>query len=222
MLARSCEPSPASRERVASHGRGEPGEGAPAPPRPDPRPQWGRGRIHRPSRRNLLASAAAIPIAALTGCGWEPLYADRAAGPADAELAAIKVAPIPERIGQLLALGLRQWLNPAGAPVPTRYLLRTLLQVTRLDLGVLQLGLGTRARLDIVANFTLIEIASGAQLFAATSHAAESFDILSNYYVNVVAEEDARKRAIEEVRRDMVTQLTVFLQRRAAAAAPLR
>ena len=206
---------------MASPGRGEPGEGAAGPPHPDPHPHWGRGRVHRLTRRNLLASAAAIPIASLTGCGWEPLYADRAAGPADAELAAIKVAPIPERIGQVLALGLRQWLNPSGAPVPTRYLLRTLLQATRLDLGVLQLGLGTRSRLDVVANFTLIDIASGAQLFAATSHAANSFDILSNYYANVVAEEDARKRAIEEIRRDMVIQLTAFLQRRAAPAAQL-
>ena len=155
----------------------------------------------------------------LAGCGWAPLYADRAAGPADTELAAIKVAPIPERIGQSLALGLRQWLNPTGAPVPSRYLLRTLLQTTRLDLGILSLGFGTRARFDVVANFTLIDIATSAPLFTATSHAAESFDIVSNYYSNVVAEEAARERAAEEIRRDIVTQLTAFLQRRAAPAA---
>ncbi len=76
----------------------------------------------------------------LAGCGWAPLYADRAAGPADKELAAIKVAPIPERIGQRLALELRQWLNPNGEPVPSRYVLRTLLQTTRFDLGILSIG----------------------------------------------------------------------------------
>ena len=79
------------------------------------------------SRRMFVASSAAVSLAALTGCGWAPLYADRETGPADAELAAIKVAPIPERAGQILALGLRQWLNPTGAPVPSRYLLRTVL-----------------------------------------------------------------------------------------------
>ena len=52
-------------------------------------------------------------------------------------------------IGQSLALRLRQWLNPTGAPVPSRYLLRTVLQISRLDLGVLTFGLGTRARLDV-------------------------------------------------------------------------
>ena len=106
--------------------------------------------------------------------------------------------------------------------MPSRYLLRTLLQISRFDLGILTFGLGTRARFDVAANFTLIDIATGAPLFTATSHAAESFDIVSNYYANVVAEEAARERAAEEIRRDIVTQLTAFLQRRAAPAARLR
>jgi LPS-assembly lipoprotein len=155
-------------------------------------------------------------LAALTGCGWTPLYADRTAGPADAALAAIKIEPIPERIGQDLALKLRQSLNPTGVSGPTRYRLRTLLQTTRLDLAVLPLGLGTRARIDVRAYFTLVDAASGAVLTTGSSHAAESFDILANYYANVVAEEEARARAAEEIRRDMVTQLALFLQRRAA------
>jgi LPS-assembly lipoprotein len=172
-----------------------------------------------PSRRALVTAAVAVSLASLTGCGWAPLYADRETGPADAELAAIKVAPIPERAGQILALGLREWLNPSGAPAPTRYLLRTVLTISRLDLGVLTFGLGTRARLDVFATFTLYEFATSTQLLQATSHAAESFDIVSNYYSNVVAEESARTRAIEEIRRDMINQLTVFLQQRAATAA---
>jgi LPS-assembly lipoprotein len=171
------------------------------------------------SRRMFVGSGVMAGLAGLSGCGWAPLYADRETGPADAELAAIKVAPIPERAGQILALGLRQWLNPSGAPVPSRYLLRTLLTISRLDLGILTFGLGTRARLDVLATFTLYEIATSTPLLTASSHASESFDIVSNYYSNVVAEESARTRAVEEIRRDIVTQLTVFLQRRAATAA---
>ena len=48
----------------------------------------------------------------------------------------------------------------------------------------------------------------------------EAFDIVANYYSNVVADEDSRRRAAEEIRRDIVTQLTLFLQRRAAGAPP--
>jgi hypothetical protein len=51
-------------------------------------------------------------------------------------------------------------------------------------------------------------------------HTSESFDILANNYASVVAEEDARIRAVEELRRDIVTRLTLFLQRRAAETKP--
>ena len=66
------------------------------------------------ARRALLALALGA-LLALPGCGWEPLYADRETGPADLELRAIKVDPIAERIGQRLALALRESLNPDGA-----------------------------------------------------------------------------------------------------------
>ena len=167
-------------------------------------------------RRAVLGGVLLAPLA-LAGCGWEPLYAERVSGPGDAELRAIQVAPIAERIGQRLTIGLRTALNPGGTPSPQRYLLRTTLEVQRADLGVLTQGLGTRGRLDVFANYALSDIRTGGGLFGGRSHAAESFDILANDYANVVAEDDARTRAVEELRRDIVAQLTLFMQRRAAA-----
>ena len=163
--------------------------------------------------------ALALGLVMLSGCAWAPLYADREAGPADAELRAIRVAPISERIGQKLALALRESLNPSGEQSPQRYLLRTTLSTSRQDLGIQTQGLGTRGKLDAFANFSLNDSATGAQLLIGTSHAAESFDILANEYSNVVAEDDARTRAVEELRRDIVTRLTLFLQRRTAERA---
>jgi len=159
---------------------------------------------------------------ALAGCGWEPLYAERETAPTDAAMRAIRVMPIPERIGQKLELALRESLNPAGLPTPQRYTLRTSLRTVRADLGVQTQGLGTRGRFDAFANFTLGDSTSGADLLVSSSHVSESFDILANEYSNVVAEDDARTRAVEEMRRDIVARLTVFLQRRVAGAGPLR
>jgi|SRR5579863_4474558 len=183
------------------------------------------------ARRALFGSALgwaiglvpSLGLSVLAGCDWEPLYADREAGPADEELRAIRVAPIPERIGEQLAQALRQSLNPSAEPTPPRYLLKTTLITQRQDLGIQTQGLGTRGRLDAYARFTLSDSRSGTQLLTATSHVAESFDILANEYSNVVAENDARTRAVEEIRRDMITRLTVFLQHRAAepAAKPI-
>lgn len=171
------------------------------------------------ARGGALGMALGLGLSVLGSCGWAPLYADPEAGPADEELRAIKVAPIPERIGQLLGLALRRSLNPAGEATAQRYLLRTTLQTVRLDLGVQTQGFGTRGRLDAYANFYLSDSKSGGQLLSGSSHVSESFDILVNDYSNVVAEEDARTRAVEELRRDIVNRLIVFLHRRAAGPA---
>ena len=177
-----------------------------------------------PARRVLsrrgLGIVLGFGLAVLGGCGWAPLYADLETGPADEEIRAIRVAPISERIGQKLALALRQSLNPTGEPTPQRYLLRTTLETSRQDLGVQTQGFGTRGRLDATATFFLSDSTNGAQLLSGTSHVADSFDILANEYSDVVAEDDARTRAVEEMRRDIVTRLTLFLQRRAAETKP--
>jgi len=170
-------------------------------------------------RRKLFAWGLAWALG-LSGCGWTPIYADREAGPADEILRAIAVAPIPERIGQKLALALRESLNPTGVATPQLYILRTTLQTARSDLGIQSYGLGTRGKIDIFANYVLTDTKSRATLLSASSHVAESFDILANEYGAIVAENDADTRAIEELRRDMLGQLTVFMQRRAATAAP--
>ena len=169
-------------------------------------------------RRRMLGIVLAAPFA-LNGCGWTPLYADIDTGAADDELRSIKVETIPERIGQRLALGLRQSLNPQGVETPKRYSLRTVLSVTRADTGIQSTGLGSRGRLDVSATFTLSDLRTNTLVLNNTIHVADSFDIVASGYSSVVAEEDARNRAVEELRRDMLTKLTLFLQSRAAGAA---
>jgi LPS-assembly lipoprotein len=168
------------------------------------------------SRRLVLGAGLGAALFS-AGCGWTPLYADRQTGPADTELRAIKVAPIAERIGQRLELALRNGLDPSGEAAK-RYMLRTSLQLIRQDLGVQSQGLGTRGKLDVYATITLSEITSGATLLNNTVHVSDSFDIDANEYSTVVAEDDARVRAVEELRRDILTRLTLFMQRRVASA----
>ena len=167
----------------------------------------------------MLGSAFGL-LLALTACGWTPLYADRETGPADTDLRAIKVAPIAERLGQRLELALRNSLNPEGAPTPDRYILRTTLITSRSDLGVQSTGIGTRGKLDVTATYALADLKTGSQLLLNTSHVAESFDIVANEYASLVAEDDARTRAAEELRRDMLTHLTLFFQRRVSEPKP--
>ncbi|MGH7040442.1 MAG: LPS assembly lipoprotein LptE [Stellaceae bacterium] len=172
-------------------------------------------------RRAVLLLLAGLPLA-LTGCGWHPLYADAGSGPTEAALRAIRVEPIADRIGQRLELKLRDAFNPTGAPARQRYTLRTTLRVIRSDLGIQSQGLATRGKLDVYATFSLVELPSGHVLMTNTAHAADGFDIAGNQYANVVAEDDARTRLVDELAPEIALRLSLFLQRRAAPAAPRR
>jgi LPS-assembly lipoprotein len=161
--------------------------------------------------RRALLTLALLPLA---GCGWTPLYADRATGPADEELRAIRVYPISERIGQRLAWALRSSFDPTGEGKEKRYGLTVTLLYSRLDLGLQSQGLGTRGKVDIYATYGLREIAGNVLLVSGTTHSDSTFDITSNEYAAVVAEDDARNRAIDVIHQEIVARLTLFLQRR--------
>jgi LPS-assembly lipoprotein len=167
-------------------------------------------------RRSLLA-ALALP-AALAGCGWEPLYADRETTQADAALKSIKVMQIPERVGQRLEIALRNSFNPSGEPAPIKYLLRVTLATGISDLGIQSTGLGTRGEVVVVATYQLIDAASNVAVQTSTIHSSESFDIQANGYSTVVAQEDGYIRATEEIRRELITRISLYLQTKAMAA----
>src|SRR5258707_12482885 len=121
------------------------------------------------ARRALACCVLGLALA-LGGCGWAPLYADRETGPADAELRAIRVQPIAERIGQKLELALREALNPSGEATPQRYTLRVILRTVRADLGVQTQGLGTRGRLHAYGRFALNDNRSNTDILSGYTH----------------------------------------------------
>jgi len=169
-------------------------------------------------RRTLLAFAVAA--VALSGCGWAPLYADIEAGPASEELRTIRVDPIPERIGQRLEIALRNSLNPTGEPSTERYRLRTSLATYLSNLGIQSQGLATLGKLDVYVTYYLVDVQSGTNLLANTVHVANSFDLNPNQYSTVVGEDDAAVRSVAELDREIVTRLTLFMQRRIAEKSP--
>jgi LPS-assembly lipoprotein len=154
----------------------------------------------------------------LLGCGWEPLYGDIETEPVSVELRAIKVDPIAERIGQRLAIALRNSLNPTGEPTTARYQLSTTLITYLSNLGIQSQGLATLGQLDAYATYKLVELKTGSILLTNTVHVANSFDLNPNQYSTIVGEDDVRNRSVAELDQEIVTRLTLFLQRRATEA----
>lgn len=170
------------------------------------------------SRRAALAAALALA----GGCGFRPVYADRsggagAAGGVAEDLAAIRVALIPERQGQLLRAALNERLgNRTGA---ARHELRVALSITRQALGVRRDETASRVRLAAVASFTLAPLPSGAPLTTGRSYAVDAFNIATDqYFAAQLSGEAAERRLAERLAEDIVAQLAAFYARRAAAS----
>jgi LPS-assembly lipoprotein len=175
----------------------------------------GAGSAKVPAHRVLIALAAAV-AQMLSGCGWAPLYGGVETGPTSEELRAVKVDPISERIGQRLEIALRNSLNPTGEPTTPRYLLKTRLSVVLGNLGIQSQGLATLGQLDVYADYTLSDLQSGSQLVANRVHVANSFDLNPNQYSTIVAEDDAAVRSVAELDQEIMSRLTLFMQRRMA------
>ncbi|HWB47835.1 MAG TPA: LPS assembly lipoprotein LptE [Stellaceae bacterium] len=164
-------------------------------------------------RCRLLAAATVLALAPwIAGCGWEPVYANREDRPATAALQAISVNPIPERTGQQLEMGLRNAFNPTGAPVKQRYRLTVSLETSLYSTGIQSQGLGTRGEVHITARYSLTDLATNKTVQTGFVHSSDAFDIQANGYSTVVAQDDAARRDIEEIRREIVARLTLFME----------
>jgi LPS-assembly lipoprotein len=173
------------------------------------------------TRRRLLAFllplVPAVP-AMLSGCGWEPLYANNETAAGSADLRAVQVQRIPERIGQQLEMALRNSFNPSGEPTKPKYSLIVTLGTALTDLGIQSQGIGTRGEVIVNASYRLVEVGTNKPLQSGSIHTSDSFDIQANGYSTVVAEDDAKTRCVEEVRREIVTRLTMFMENKQAAS----
>lgn len=166
------------------------------------------------SRRRLLP---AVPLALMlpavvAACGWEPLYADPQTGAASEALRAVKVTPIPERIGQQLEMALRASFNPNDIPTKPIYRLDVTVRSTLQDLGIQSQGLSTRGEVQVTADYKLVDLATNKVQQSGSIHTNDSFDIQANGYSTVVAEDDAKRRCVEDLRREIVARLTLLLQ----------
>ena len=137
-----------------------------------------------------------------------------------ADLRAIQVLPISERIGQRLEMALRNSLNPTGEPTKFLYALHTTLTVSLSALGIQSQGTATLGRIDVSASFVLVDNRKGSTLLSNSAHVQNSFALNPNQYSTVVGEDDARVRSVAELNQEIVTRLTLFMEHRAAQNAP--
>ena len=160
--------------------------------------------------RRLALSLLLLPLVA--GCGLKPLYAGGASGPVATSLAAISVAPIPERSGWLMRNALIDRLGGEQKNAPYR------LEVD-LDDDISGFGIRgdrsvTRERRTLRARYRLVQASSGLVLLDATAGSDAGIDVVSSPYATVAAEQTALERLSRVVADQIVARLALYASSR--------
>jgi LPS-assembly lipoprotein len=171
-------------------------------------------------RRHLLALTAG---AALSGCGFQPVYmptASGAPGAAQRELAAIQVALIPDRPGQLLRQALQDRLEMGTSGVARRYDLAVSFWIAGEGIAVQQNSTATRLRETGNANWTLIAQDVGrTRLTSGFAKAIDALNITDEQYFGADLENEALQKRMAGAIADQITmQLAIYFRRRATAS----
>ena len=167
----------------------------------------------RTRRQSLGAVALLLGLALLgpAGCGFTPMYAKGGGdkGGVSVDLAAVRIGPIKDRLGQQLRNALVQRLTPQGEPGDYRYTLLVQLTESASDLGYRRDSFATLGNLTMVATIGLQ--GDGVGILAGTATTVVSFDYLGPRYASVATERDAEDRAVTQLADDIRSQVAAAL-----------
>lgn len=138
---------------------------------------------------------------ALGGC-FQPMYGSLSAGGPDvaAELQAIAIEPIPDRIGHYLGDDLIFDLNGTGSHVPPKYrLFVTLREAVNTPIIDTVNGIASAATVTLNADFRLVPIGGGDPIVKGTALVIASYDRSDARYANIRAARDAEIRDAKQL-----------------------
>jgi LPS-assembly lipoprotein len=169
------------------------------------------------SRRRLLLAPALLSLA---GCGFHPVYMPTAsgkAGPAARELAAVDVALIPERSGQLLRQALQERFADDSRGTPLQYDLRASMSIAEDSIDIRPDTVATRMRITGTSNYALWTKAfPPTHLISGRVHAVDSFNILNQQYFAMDMSIEALTRRLADALADQITtQIATYFRQHA-------
>lgn len=167
--------------------------------------------------RLLNILSAGLLAISLGACGFQPMYASGPAGGAanvavqDA-LAEVAVAPIPERLGQVVQNTLLDSISPYGAPAAPTYRLEVVLESDREGFGFRPDEAITREKFRLSANYRLVRIEGGEEVLSGHARSNLTYDIVQSDFANFSAQQDAEKRTAKQLVNTIVTRLGLFFR----------
>jgi len=161
--------------------------------------------------RFLLIVLGTFSVLSLSACGYRPLYGAASANPAtEANLAAIEIAPLYERTGQILHTELGRKLYPRGQAGITTHTLRITTTQSTTNLAVAKNTAATRANYRLSASYQLIRKSDQRPVLSNSIFSTISYNILSSDYANTVAAKNARERAAMDISEQLAQRMAIY------------
>lgn len=162
-----------------------------------------------------LAPLVAVGLA-LSACGFRPMDAHAPNQAGSPELARIDIAPIPDRIGQVMRAGIDRRLNPTGAVADTAYVLRVTYTKTTASRGLRSDDSAARNDFILSATFQLTSVAKNdapaKTLLKGVSTAVTRHNNPEQLYAGYVSARAAEERAAEMAAEDIARQLRLYFR----------
>lgn len=163
--------------------------------------------------RGLFAVVSCAAM--LAGC-FQPMYGGVSGQALVSDMRAIKVEPIPERIGHYLGNELNFALNGTGAAISPKYrLLVSVRQRVQSPLIDTVSGRATSGVVVVDAEYRLVPVGGDIPVVSGVAFATASYDRTSQRFANLRAAREAEIRTAKSLADQIRTRLAADLSRRA-------
>jgi LPS-assembly lipoprotein len=170
------------------------------------------------SRRGffLAGAAAALAVASLSGCGFEPLMSQTSHPRVQKEMQSIRVSTIPDRSGQILRNYLLDALAPKGRQGPELYTLTVRLYEPLQEVAIRRDDTASRLSYTATVSFQLTDPLS-TPVFSGTSLVETTYEVTNSEFATLANQASARDRALQDVSNDVRQQIATFLAGKTSA-----
>jgi LPS-assembly lipoprotein len=164
------------------------------------------------SRRIGIAALAAAWCGLAGACGFEPMYGEHRGQAVQAELQTVSIASIPNRAGQEMRRYLLDRIHNGDQTPRPLYQLEISLIEQRQFYGIQRDTSATYARFVLTGYYLLRDVKSGQAVLSGNTSAYSSYNIAADPFNSIVAENDARDRAVRTLGDDLIARVSIYLR----------
>lgn len=162
------------------------------------------------SRRGLILWG----IAGLAGCGYRPLYGQRASGGSvPSQFSRIEVGRIDGRTGSQLGNYLIDQFSARGGNHKKEYRLDIALSDSKLGLAIREDEAVTRFNYRLLGSVRLTRLDDQKIIFEDLVRTTSAYNVVQSEFATLSAERDAEERAARDMGSEISTRLAIFFQR---------